>query len=68
MKKRVLKPVVEKVLTTITVIQLMLLCCLEDFEMSAFPFLLAFVAVFVFNAIILLKFSKNHLTNSEDVL
>lgn len=68
MKKRVLKPVVEKILTTVVIIQLMLLCSLADFELSAIPLLIAFVALLVFNVKILEKYSKNRLTEDENVL
>lgn len=63
MKRRVLKPVVEKILSFITVFQLIALCSLEDFELCAIPFILAFVALFIFNATILTKYSKNPLTD-----
>jgi len=63
MKRRVLKPVVEKVLTFVVVLQLIMICSLEDFELSAIPFILAFVALLVFNTTILVKYSRNPLTD-----
>jgi len=63
MKRRILKPIVEKVITAITVFQLMFLCSINDFKLSAIPFLIAFLGVFGFNVMILKKYSKNPLTN-----
>jgi len=63
MKRRVLKPVVEKVLTFVVVLQLIMICSLEDFELSAIPFILAFVVLLVFNTTILVKYSRNPLTD-----
>ena len=63
MKRRVLKPVVEKVLTFVVVLQLIMICSLEDFELSAIPFILAFVALLIFNTTILVKYSRNPLTD-----
>ena len=62
MKRRVLKPVVEKALTFVVILQLIMICSLEDFELRAIPFILAFVALFIFNTTILVKYSKNPLT------
>ena len=68
MKKRVVKPVVEKILTTVVIFQLIALCSLADFELSAIPLLIAFAALLVFNIKILEKYSKNRLTEDENVL
>lgn len=62
MKRRVLRPVVEKVITAITIIQLMLLCSLADFELSAIPIIILFVAILGMNLKILEKFGRNPLT------
>lgn len=63
MKRRVLKPVVEKVLTFIVILQTILICSLADFELRAIPFILAFVALWAVNITILEKYSKNPLTD-----
>ncbi len=65
MKKRVLKPIVEKILTTIVIIQLMLLCSLADFELRAIPLILAFLALLAFNTKILVKYARKPLTDDE---
>ena len=62
MKKRVLRPIVEKVITAITILQLILICSLADFELWAAPIILLFLAWFGVNVIILKKYSNNLLT------
>lgn len=59
MKKRVLKPTVEKVLQVFTAIQLVFFLCLEDFEWSALPFIIVVAILFATNVMILSKYSHN---------
>lgn len=65
MKRRVLKPTVEKVITAIVIFQLILLCSLADFELRALPIIVLFVAVLGFNLKILEKFGRNPLTRQR---
>ena len=62
MKRRILKPIVEKAITAIVIIQFILLCSLADFELRAIPIIILFVAVLGMNLKILEKFGRNPLT------
>lgn len=59
MKRRVLKPIVDKILTAITAVQFAVILSLNDFELQALPLVIAFVALFAFNTMILYKYSRN---------
>ena len=61
MKKRVLKPTVEKVLQIFTATQLVFFLCLEDFEWSALPFIVVVAILFIANVMILSRYSRNSL-------
>ena len=59
MKKRYLNSKVQNILELVLAIQIMMLCCLADFEFKAIPLILGFVVIAGFNTYILYKYGKN---------
>jgi len=57
-KRRYLRPCIEKVLTVITALIIVFFGMLDDFEMSAIPFILTLLAILVFNFHVLKKYGK----------
>ena len=60
MKRKVLKPAVEKMITYVTALQFVLICSLEDFELKALPFIIVVVGIFLLNIHVLIKYSSRN--------
>lgn len=68
MKKRYLRPSIEKALTLITMIMFMLLVMLDDFEVSFFSiaFIFCWVGVIILNMLILRRWGRGLYFEKED--
>ena len=68
MKKRYLRPSIEKFLTLITMLMGMITCMVNDFEISLrfFGFALVWFGVIALNCYILKKFGRGLLFEKED--
>lgn len=68
MKKRYLRPSIEKLLTVITMLMGMLTCMVNDFEISlrTFGFALIWFGIIALNCYILKKFGRGLLFEKED--
>lgn len=65
-KRRYLRPCIEKALIIITMILVMFFGMLEDFELSAFPYILLALAILVFNIYILNKYGRGVWLDKEE--
>ena len=68
MKKRYLRPSIEKFLTLITMLMGMITCMVNDFEISLrfFVFALVWFGIIALNCYILKKFGRGLLFEKED--
>ena len=68
MKKRYLRPSIEKALTLITMIMFMLLVMLDDFEVSFFSiaFIFGWVGIIILNILILHRWGRGLYFEKED--
>ena len=58
MKRRYLRPCIEKTLIAITTLLFMFFAMLNDFELEAIPTLLVLLAILVFNIYILSRYGR----------